>query len=71
MPRSLYRILCVISSMLLREKIEKSLSGRHYEAIHSINSVSSCREKKDTEVHNLEEDKDGETHTIQSIEQEN
>ena len=31
----------------------------------------SCREKKDTEVHNLEEDKDGETHTIQSIEQEN
>ena len=31
----------------------------------------SCREKKDTEVHNLEEDKDVESEDITNLEQEN
>lgn len=54
---------------LSKEAIEKLKQRRR--TLKNRKYATDCREKKDTEVHNLEEDKDGETHTIQSIEQEN
>merc|ERR1719230_1224000 len=54
---------------LSKEIIEKLKQRRR--TLKNRKYATDCREKKDTEVHNLEEDKDGETHTIQSIEQEN
>lgn len=52
-----------------KDAIEKLKQRRR--TLKNRKYATDCREKKDTEVHTLEEDKDGETNTIQSIEQEN
>merc|ERR1719167_1696414 len=54
---------------LSKEAIEKLKQRRR--TLKNRKYATDCREKKDTEVHTLEEDKDGETIGIQSIEQEN